>query len=217
MADTPGAESSAAPRVRRRGRLAHAAWAALMLATALVLLLGPQRGHPPPIALLPGVLVLWPLGHLVAWGVLALAGRGRRASAGAAEGPARWPPPLLVAALVTGVGTLPGVVQLLGSALQRDWYPYAEPLAWLGMLLVSIAHGAGLAGLLLRRAWARPWCAMLAAGWAAMLGLQVARSLSSPAPVDAVQIVIAIGLALVLAGFASWLAVSREVKAFLRR
>jgi hypothetical protein len=195
----------------------HAAWAALMLATALVLVLSPQHGHPPPLALLPVVLVLWPLGHLVVWGLRALAARGIGESAVDAAAPAKWPAPVVIALLATGAGALLGAVQLAGSVLQRGWYPYAEPLVWSGMLLAWSVHGAGLAGLLLRRAWARPWCAVLAAGWAAVLGLQIVLSLLSPARVDVAQLVVAIGLVLLLAWFAGWLAVSREVRAFLRR
>jgi hypothetical protein len=172
----------AADRPRRGSiRAAHWAWAVMAIGIAAALSLAPQRGHPPPLALVPLVAIAWPVGHALIWAVGRLAARGRRGVEGRDQVVTQWPAWIVVAVVGTGIVSLAGVVQLLGSLLQGRWYPYAGPVLWSAMLLASLVHGACFVALLLRKPWSRHLSALLALGWAVVLLAQLIAGCASPA------------------------------------
>jgi hypothetical protein len=122
-------------------------------------------GHPPAILPLPLVLVIWALGHGVIWGIARLAARGK-AEAGVDS---RWPPALIVALIGTGIIAAAGLVQLVTTLMLVGQYPF-EGALWIFALVVAVAHGACFVGLLLRHARSAPGTALLAVGWALLLG-----------------------------------------------
>lgn len=197
--------------------LAHVVWAALAAVACLFLIFTPQTGHPPPIALVPYVLVAWGVGHGLIWAAQRLAAKGRSESARADAAEKTWPIGLRFAVVSTGVATLVGIVQVVGTLLKRQWYPYNEVGLWVTMLCVSLVHAASFAGLLMRRRWSRVSSATLAIGWAVLLGKQVMEQLTQVAATDATGVLIASGLIVALVSFAAYIAWSREVKAFLVR
>jgi hypothetical protein len=83
------------------------------------------------------------------------------------------------------------------------------------MLAVWLAHSACFAGLLLRQRWSGLLSATLVAGWALLLGRQIAEHLAAINAADTAGILMASGLLVLLVLFAAYLARSHEVKAFL--
>jgi hypothetical protein len=209
---------SSAPALASIGRwgLVHAAWAALALIVCLYLILTDQSGHPPPIFLVPYVLVAWVVGHGLIWSVQHLATRGRRMAARIATESQPWPVGLRLALVGTGAVALVGIVQVVGTVLEGRWYPYRYAGLWVVMLLVCLVHAACFAGLLLRRRWSRLLSAMMAVGWAMMLGWQIAEQLASTAATDPGGLLIASALMVLLVLFGAYLAASRKVKSFLK-
>jgi len=196
-------------------RRAHAAWAALCLIACLYLTLTKQTGHPPPIVLVPFVLVAWVLGHGLIWGGRYLAAKGQPISANAAAESRAWPVGLRLVLVGMGAVALLGMIQVIGSVLLREWYPYSDIGLWVVMLAVALAHSAAFLGLLLRRRWSRLLSATLTAGWALMLGRQIAERPTLVTATDTVSVLIASGLIVLLLLFAAYLAWSRQVKSFL--
>jgi hypothetical protein len=197
--------------------LAHAVWAALAASVCLFLILTKQTGHPPPITLVPFVLVAWVAGHGFIWGVRRLAERGRSVSAPADAEIQPWPIGLRLALVATGAAALVGIAQVLGTVLQREWYPYRYFDLWVTMLVVWLAHTASFAGLLMRKRWSGPMSAMLTIGWALLLVKQIAEQLGMAHSADTVGVLIAAGLIVLLLLFAAYLGWSREVRSFLVR
>jgi hypothetical protein len=128
----------------------------------------------------------------------------------------RWPLALRLAAVCTGSAALFGVVQLVGTLLQRRWYPYSHAGEWAAMLFVWMVHAACFAGLQLRRRWSRLLSATLAFGWAALLGMHAAEHLAQGASSDTTRVLVAVALMAVLALLGRYLASSSKVKLFLR-
>lgn len=126
-----------------------------------------------------------------------------------------WPIGLRLALVGTGMAALIGIIQVVGTVLKRQWYPYPEVGLWVTMLLVCLAHAAAFSGLLMLRRWSRLLSATLAAGWAAMLGKQITEQLTRGIGTDARGVLVAGGLMLLLLLFAAYLAWSGEVKSFL--
>jgi len=171
----------AADRSRHgRIRAAHWTWAVMAVGLAAALALGPQGGHPPPLALVPLVALAWPVGHALIWAVGRLAARGRHSVEGRDQVESRWPASVVVAVVGTGIVSLLGLIQLLGSLLQGRWYPYSSPLLWAAMLLVGLVHGACFVALLLRKPWSRYLVALLALGWTVALLTQLLAGRASP-------------------------------------
>jgi hypothetical protein len=162
--------TDAAPR--RGARVVHGVWAALAVVACAALIFSPQGGHPPPVALVPLVVVVWLIGHAVIWALAWLYRRGRRSISLIGARPTRWPAALLLALLASGAVAIVGLVQVFGSVLQQRWYPYDDPTLWFIGFLVCGANAVCLVGLLLRRAWSRLASAALALGWAGLLGAQ---------------------------------------------
>lgn len=197
--------------------LAHAVWAALAAAVCLFLMLTKQTGHPPPITLVPFALVAWVVGHGFIWGVQRLAAKGRSESARTEAESQAWPLGLRLALVATGAAALSGIVQVFGTVLQRQWYPYGSIGLWVTMLVVWLAHTASFAGLLMRKRWSGPLSAMLTVGWALLLVKQIVQQLGMASSTDTVGILIAAGLIVLLLLFAAYLGRSREVRSFLVR
>ena len=198
-----------------RRRVAHTAWAGVCIFACLLLVLTGREGHPPAIILLPVVLLAWAVGHGFIWGVQRLADKGRRMVARTAADGQRWPLGLLLAAVGTGSAALVGVIQIVGTTLKGDLYPFSHASAWWAMLVVWMVHAACFAGLLLRRRWSRLLSATLAFGWVALLGLQVAEHLAPGAPSDTTGVLIAIALMVVLVLFGYYIASSSRTRSFL--
>lgn len=209
------AESGSPPR--KRLKAAHLACAALAILVSVALVVVPQRGHPPPLVLVPVILLAWPLGHVLIWGLGWLADKGRLGAAHTGVSPAHWPVVLMIALVGTGAGSLVGLVQLLGSAVQRRWYPYPESGLWGGMLLVWCVHGLCLVGLLLRRPWSRPLSAAIASGWAVLMGAQVAEHMGQAARAGVAELLLAIGVMVALVVLAVSVVASHASKSFLNR
>jgi hypothetical protein len=198
-------------------RLVHAVWAALSATVCLYLIFTRQTGHPPPIVLVPYVLVAWGVGHGLIWAAQRLAAKGRSVSALGDTAEQSWPIGLRLALVGTGGPALIGIVQVIGTVLKRQWYPYPEAGLWVTMLLVCLAHAASSAGLLLRRRWSRLSSATLAVGWAVLLGKQITEQLVRDTGTDTTGVMIAAALIVSLLLFAAYLAWSREVRSFLMR
>lgn len=201
-----------APRRTLRG--IHIAWAALAIIACGTLALVPQVGHPPPVALVPVVLVLWLIGHAVIWALAWLNQRGRRSISLHGARPRRWPLALLAALMGTGAVAIAGLLQLLGSALQQRLYPYPDLMLWLVCLLVCAVHTVCLVGLLLRKPSSRTLSAALALGWAGLLAAQIFEHRASLARITAADNVLAIGLLALLLALAVNLLTSRSVRLF---
>ena len=197
--------------------LVHAVWAALSAIVCLFLVFTEQTGHPPPIVLVPYVLVAWGVGHGFIWAARRLAAKGRSVSALGDTAENSWPIGLRLALVGTGVAALIGIVQVVGTVLKRQWYPYPEAGLWVTMLLVWLLHAASFAGLLMRRRWSRLSSATLVVGWAVLLGKQIAEQLTQVTVTDTTGVLIAAGLTLLLLLFAAYLAWSSEVRSFLVR
>lgn len=198
----------------KRG-LFHAAWAVLALLACAFLVLTKQTGHPPAIILVPYVLVAWVVGHGLIWGVQCMVAKGRQMAARATMEDQPWPVGLRLALLGTGLGTLVGTIQVIGTVLEGRWYPYHDAGLWAAMLAVWVIHASAFAGLLLRQRWSRLLSAAVAFGWALLLGTQIAGQFTTDASTDTAGVLMASGLIVILLVFASHLASSRKAKAFL--
>lgn len=211
MISSPGV----APRTL--ARRIHFAWAGVAVAACLTLVLGPQRGHPPPIALVPAVVLAWLTGHVVIWALSWMYRKGQSPVPSPGAASERWPLVLVVSAVGTAAGAIVGLLQLLGSAVNQRWYPFSDPALWTASLLACSAHAVCLAGLLLRRPWSRALSALLALGWALLLGAQVVEHAATPAFLASLENLLAIGLLALLVALAGSLLVSRSVRAFFER
>ncbi len=198
---------------RRWAKVSHAAWAALNVAAALTLVLVPQHGHPPPIVLLPLLALVWPLGHCVIWLISWLTAVGRRRAFATSR---RWPITVIFGLLGTGVASLLGIVQALGSGVQGRWYPYPDPALWVTMLVVWVLHGSCFVALLVRQPWSRYLAALLALGWALLLGRQLAEGLMSSTRGSTADLLFAAALLVLLLVLAAAFVSSAAVKSHLR-
>ena len=183
------------------------------IAASLVLVLDGRQGHPPAIVFLPVVLVAWAVGHGLIWAVRRLARAGLRQVADPSQGPT-WPFALKVTAVGTAVAALVGVGQVIGSVASGQWYPFRQPAMWAALLLVWIAHGTCLVGLLLRRRWSRAGSALLCAGWAVLLAAQAVDGIRR-GTADTTGGIIAAALVALLLLLAAHLVRSSKVRAFL--
>jgi hypothetical protein len=198
-------------------RLVHAVWAALSAIVCLYLIFTEQTGHPPPIVLVPYVLVAWSFGHGFIWVAQRLAAKGRSWPAHTDTGEKSWPIGLRLALVSTGIAALVGILQVVGTVLKRQWYPYPEAGLWVTMLFVWLVHAASFAGLLMRRRWSRLSSATLAFGWSVLLGKQITEQLVRDTGTDTSGVMIAAALIVSLLLFAAYLVWSREVRLFLIR
>jgi hypothetical protein len=205
------------PAPRRGHRLAHGIWAAIAVIACATLILSPQHGHPPPIALVPVVVVAWLIGHAVIWLLAWLHRRGLGSISLASARPRRWPAALLVALVASGAGAIAGLVQIVGSVLQQRWFPYPEPTLWLVVLLVCAAHAVCMVGLLLRRSWSRITTAGLVLLWAGLLCAQLFEQRARLTQLTDADNLLAVGLLALLLALAVNLLTSRAIRSFLER
>ena len=194
-------------------RVSHMIWAVLATLASLVLILG-GAGHPPPIVLLPLVIVIWIIGHIAVWGIASLAARGRRGTS-SAQGVRPWPTGLRLALIGTAVGAAMGLVQIAVTIFLGKMYPYRDAALWTMTMAIWLVHGACFTGLLLRRPWSRLLGSMLALGWAALSGWQIAEHLLRGYRVEIGALLLVTGSMLLLAWIGLHLATSSRVKSFL--
>lgn len=196
-------------------RVMHLVWAALALSVSLVVIFG-GGGHPPPVVFLPLVVAIWIAGHVVIWGITALAARGQgRGHEAQANG--RWPATLRLALALTGIGACLGMLQVIATLVLDRMYPYPDANLWALMFGVWLVHGAGLVGLLLRRAWSGVVCATLAFGWALLAGWQIADHVLRGHRVEVMGMLIVAGFLIFLIWIGVDLSTSRRVRSFLRK
>lgn len=196
----------------RRWRWAHLLWAVLS-GSVCVLLVFAKGGHPPPIVLVPLAAAVWLTVHVALLLGHRLWLRGvERASPASADSPS-WPPVLVALLAVTSAAAALGLLQLIVSLLLARAWPF-RGIVWGLMMLVWMLHGAGAAGLLLRRRWSLWVVAVLFVGWAVALVWAAVEPalLGYPQPA---QIILACTAAVLLAGMAAGLLRSKSIRAFL--
>ena len=196
-----------------KGKLiAHGVWGVIGFSSCLLLALA-GGGHPAPIIFVPVVAAAWALGHGAIWIVGRMAARGRRSAPGDGSGVMSWPPGLKLALALTGAASVIGLVQVSGSVLMTEWYPFRQPALWATTMAIWMAHGACFVGMLLRKSWSRPLCAALPLAWAALLISQIADHLLRDSRTDVSGLVISVVLVLLLILFGYYLASSKRVRA----
>jgi len=148
--------------------LVHLAWAILILAgcVALVLMGG---GHPPPMIFVPPLLAAGLLGHMLLLLVAWLLGKGRVRAAAARGEARRWPPELVLIAIALGVLAICAITVAIGELGRLR----NEPLVWLLIAAIALAHAAAFVLLMLRAGSARFLIAAVAGGWGVALLLQM--------------------------------------------
>ncbi len=200
-------------RESEKGKLiAHSVWGIIGFSSCLLLALA-GGGHPAPIIFVPVVAGVWAVGHGVIWIVGRIAASGRRSAPGDGSGVLSWPPGLKLALALTGAASAIGLIQVLGSVLMTEWYPFRLPALWATTMAIWIAHGACFVGMLLRKSWSRPLCAALPLAWAALLIVQMADHLLKDSRTDVPGLAIAVVLVLLLILFGYYLAASKRVRA----
>lgn len=180
------------PKLRLVARVCYLLWGVAALVVS-VFLITARGGHPPAIILLPPTVAIWLIGQLTLWGSFYLIERGQARSRAAP--PSWW---LAVVGCIV-VFTL-GLIFVIRIWLDRDqgW------TAWnLILLAIWVPHAVCLPGLLLRRRWGATMAAVLAAGWATLMAVQIVDHLIRGSRVDAGELLFA--LAIVAAfGLLAW-------------
>jgi hypothetical protein len=144
-------------------RVAHLLWAILILLGCVALVTG--GGHPPPIVLVPPLLLAGALGHLLLVLIQWLLRKGRTRIAADPAPATRWPPELILIALVLGSFALMATALTVGEvALIR-----MHPLQWLTYAGVAVLHSVAFVLLLLRFGQVRFLIAAVCLGWALAL------------------------------------------------
>ncbi len=169
--------------VPRPFRIAHLAWAILIL-SGCVVLVTMGGGHPPPMIFVPPLLAAGILGHLLLVFVAWLLHKGRARAGVAMVEPARWPIELGLIALVMGVIAIAAIAITVGE-IARLW---SNPLEWALLAIVAAAHAAAFVMLLLRIGAARFLIAAVALGWGLALVLQVGEARPGELPIAIVLI-----------------------------
>ena len=187
---------------------AHILWAAVCVAVS-ILMITSQGGHPPLIIFLPVVLVAWPLGHLVIWGIRRLARWGR----GRSNNSESWPPMLHLTLIGTGSGTLFGIYQL--AALIWGKQIFANNKLWIILMIIWVIHGLCFSAILLRLNGSRFLAASLYFGWAGLLGWQIQQYLVTYQKLIAVDILIGFGVVSLLVFLGIHLLTSKRINRFL--
>ena len=201
-------------RKSRGPLIAHLVWGTLNFAICALLALS-KGGHPPAIAFLPLVAIVWAVGHAAIWAAGRIAARGRRIASVAGNGARAWPPGLIVVLVLTGLAGAIGIIQLVVSVAMRELYPSGPLGIWGLTMAIWIAHGACFAGVLSRKRWARYLSTVLALGWIALLAVQIVDHLVHARRIEPLEMTIAAGLVLILAAFASHLMTSKRIRPFL--
>lgn len=185
-------------------RYVHMAWAFLVLAACIVMIVIPG-GHPPLMAFVPFVLAAGVVGHLLLLVVAWLADRGRRRAGIANGAPSGWP-------LEAGIlGLLLGGLAIAAMLITIDSLPMlrGRPFEWAVLAVVAAAHLGAFLALMLRVRTARWLIAVVAVGWGVALALQL-REARSPGELALAGVLIAALLAI-----AGWVLRSRRLAAFL--
>ncbi len=198
--------------LRKRLRRAHVVWA-LLAGSICVLLAAGGGGHPPPIVFVPVVAAVWVMVHLALWAAGWLASRGLARAPAATGEKQSWPLALIAILAATAAAVFAGLVQLAVSLLLGRYWPFAGTL-WIVMLAVWTAHAVCLAGVLLRRRWARWVAALLCIGWALALAWEVLEP-AVRGYVQPLQIGLALAVVIGLALAAHHLVRSERIRAFL--
>lgn len=135
--------------MKRPSKWLHIALALVgVLATGFLIVFGRGGGHPPAIVLLPLLLAFWAFGHALVF-VMRLVTKGQ---ASGSEG--STPVGVVIALLITGAVGFFGIVQIAGTLLTLNWYPYTGTLWWKA-IAVALIHGVDFIGLSLRKPWSR--------------------------------------------------------------
>lgn len=192
--------------------IAHGVWGIIGFSSCLLLALV-RGGHPPLIIFVPVVAAAWAVGHSAIWIVGRIAAKGRRSAPAGENGVMSWPLALKLALALTGVASAIGLIQVLGSVLMGEWYPFRLPLLWATTMAIWIAHGACFVGMLLRKSWSRPLCAALPLAWATLLITQITDHLVRGSRIDVPELLIVVVLVLLLILFGYYLARSKSVRA----
>ena len=208
MRSGPGVSEDPDAHLRTTFRWLRWIWVTLGIA-ASAFLISAGGGHPPPFIFIPIVAAGWFAGHLALIAARRLGVRGATTS-----DRARWPLSLVVALIASGGVSFLGIGPLVVSAMQRRPYPFYGSL-WLLVMAIWAVHVVCLAGLLLRRGWARGLAALLSLGWAALLAWQIIDHLWYRRPIDWVELPVAIGIVGALVVFAILLLRSQRAKEFL--
>jgi hypothetical protein len=200
----------------RKRNAAHAGWAVLAVVVSILMIFTTNTGHPPLIALLPLVILVWVVGHLAIWAVASLAIKGQRVSIETGGKGRSWPVGLTLAVTGTGILTLAGVIQIIVTGYLGKLYPYHYVGLWAIMLVIKLVHAACFVGLLLRQQWSRLASALLAMGWAVLMVSQITEHLPPRPSSNIAELVIAFGILVSLFILGIYLVFSREVKSFMK-
>lgn len=188
----------------------------LAAVVSLFMIFTTNTGHPPLIAFLPLVILVWVVGHLAIWGVAGLAIRGQRFSIETGGKDRSWPVGLTLAVTGTGILTLAGVFQIIVTGYLGKLYPYHNVNLWTIMLVIKLVHAVCFVGLLLRQQWSRLPSALLAMGWAVLMVSQITEHLPLRASSNIAELTFAFGILVSLFILGIYLVVSREVKSFMK-
>lgn len=159
-------------------RILYVGWALPCLALS-VWLAQLRGGHPPPIVLVPVVAAVWLLGHLVLWATGFLLRRGVAVARDNAVAIVRWPWIVIVAIVGSGVAGFVGLLLLGRVTVGSDALSVWTVITLVALLL----HAPCFVGLLVRRAWARYYAAVVSFGWVALMVLQVAEQFRRGNPI----------------------------------
>ena len=125
------------------------AWA-LIGATAC-LLLAFAKGHPPGLAFVPVVIIVWVAGHGLLWLSRKAAVRGKHLVGEDERATTKWPVPVILLVLACGFVFFVGLALILSMSIFRS-----GNLTDLGTILAFwIPPSVCFFGILLRRNWAR--------------------------------------------------------------
>ncbi|MGH8130228.1 MAG: hypothetical protein ACRES3_05175 [Steroidobacteraceae bacterium] len=168
----------------------HLAWAILILAgcVALVLMGG---GHPPPMIFVPPLLAAGLLGHLLLLFVAWLLAKGRSRIAAAQGAARRWPLALVLIAIALGVLAICAIVITIGE-FSNVW---SKPLVWLMYAAIALLHTSAFVCLLMRIGAARFLVAAVPFGWGLALILQLGEARPGELPIAAALIGGLLGIA----------------------
>jgi len=201
MPDTPARFAHLLPRPFR---IAHKAWAALVLLGCVALALG--GGHPPPIVFAPLLILAGLVGHLLLLLVAWLLHRGRSRSVALQGVAPRWPAELVLIGIVLG----PLAVATTALALSQVAQHGSQPRQWLVYVVAATVHAMAFVVLLLRWQLARYLVAMLCVGW----GLALALQFREPRPTA--DLLVAIVVIAALLAVAAYAVLAKRIRSALR-
>lgn len=201
MTGTPDRYAHLLPRPFR---IAHKAWAAVVLLGCVALALG--GGHPPPIVFAPLLILAGLVGHLLLVLVAWLLHRGRSPSPALPGAAPRWPAELVLIGIVLGPLAVASTALALSQVAQHG----SQPRQWLVYVVAATVHAMAFVALLLRWPLARYLVAVICVGW----GLALALQFREPRPT--VDLLIAIVVIAVLVAIAAYVVLAKRIRSALR-